>query len=52
MYYLFAGLSAERNILTSSISWIGIFNNLLFVTLGNILGGFIIGILLNKIHKE
>ena len=52
MYYLFAGLSAERNILTSSISLSGIFNNLLFVTLGNILGGFIIGILLNKIHKE
>lgn len=52
MYYLFAGLSAEMNLVSSSIKISGIFNNLLFVTLGNIIGGFIIGILLNKIKDQ
>lgn len=51
MYYLFAALSAERNLITTSITIDGILNNLLFVTLGNIIGGFIIGFLINKINK-
>lgn len=48
MFYLFAGFSVERDLVSSSIYLGGIFNNLLFVTLGNIIGGFIIGILFDK----
>ena len=52
MYYLFAALSAERNLTTSSITIDGILNNLFFVTLGNIIGGFLIGFLINKIKNN
>lgn len=52
MFYLFIGYSFERNLLSSSISLYGIFNNLLFVTLGNIIGGLIIGIVLSYIKKD
>lgn len=44
MYYLFAALFDNFN----QISLIGVLNNLCFVTLGNIVGGFLIGYLINK----